>query len=273
MTTISAQPNSITEHDDTNVEGPGLDLLSNALGLDSTAFPEAQTDETSENVILNTSNGSIPDFDSDPAQTEELIEDFTIEVIDSIDEQLEDAETKETVGTQIDGETEASRSDREQVAIDETLDDVTEGDAFDIQVAVVRNGFHQRYVTEDGHTHWFRLEDGQSIQLIETANGERVLLVSADITPESLVDEVLRYVASEIEDAAVRNGVNVLTGFENKFISFLRRPVFGDVSEYVSLFYERILIIDAVELSLHQAAKELIEDDQNYLRLFHSQSD
>jgi len=228
------------------VPDAALEIVADALEIDDDATVEEQLDAIAEIAVADATDNLQAASGSSETMPEDLLEELPTVIIDILDDSLQESDTQDDVGEALDGETEETRTSGEQEAIDDTFEDVTEGDALDVQVVVVRPGYSQRYITDDGQVLWFKLKRGEDFRLIETPSGERIMLVSNEISTEDLVDEVLNFVSEEIEDAAVENGVNVLDGFQDRFSAFFRRPILGDIQEFVSLYYQQILILDAV---------------------------
>lgn len=198
-----------------------------------------------------------------PVKDGGIIDNVAEAIIDTTTDVLTNDDKKDDVAEVIDGATVDTRPDDQQDAIDETLDEVENG-AFDIQVATVRNGYVHEYTTAEGNRIWFKLRRGDDAHLIETPDGELILLLSRWVAPEDVQEIVTEAVTQYFQDLAESNGVNFLYGFEERFLSYLS-PFIDESVEAIFTDYQKALaLVQVVEtLSAEDRKEQLLSEKSN----------
>ena len=248
MTDISGTP-SVTTTASPADDAPALDgalalSISNANATDGTKSDALNGAKSTQ--IYNVPEGG-------------LAGDLANGAVDGLSDAIDDDEAQDDIATDLDGETDATRSPSESDAIDDTFDDIAEHDMLDFQVAVVREGYAYRFTTEAGVQVWFRLRENEGSRVFETPSGERILIVSQELTPDEIVDAVMGAFASVIEDTARSNGVNVLRDFQERFKGYFG----GEILQVLLPLLQQYVTLQATQTAI--ASAQIQQSNQNFL--------
>ncbi|MEM7526958.1 MAG: hypothetical protein AAF416_04680 [Pseudomonadota bacterium] len=183
------------------------DLRSLSL-LESIAVAEQIDVAIASNAQPGTSNELPVDDGSVEVGGDDLIEIVGDEIFEDVDTLLDSEEGRDELGTLIDGQEPEERSPSEAAAIEQTLDDLDDADAFEVEVIAVDAGTVDTIQTAEGTLAEVYLSESEGTDLV-IAGDELVLLVDEDLTTEEVIEEVVDVNTTTITGVAENNGVLV----------------------------------------------------------------
>lgn len=164
---------------------------------------------------------------------DDIVEQIGNAILDDADGQLDSEQGRQELGSDIDGLEPEDRTSGESAAIDATIEDLDDQDTFEVEVIVVGEET-EAIVTEEGETVAANLNDGERSRLIETGDGDQVLLVSEDLETAEAVEEIIDSTVDRVTDVAEENGVVVdveaLRSAITKIANSASERVFYDVA-------------------------------------------
>ena len=185
---------------------------------------------------------------------DDIVEQVGEAIFEDTNNRLENPDSREEFGSEIDGLEHDERTNGEQTAIDNTLAELETEETFDIEVIAVDSGTVETIETESGETADVYLGEDEGSRLIEVARDEVVLLLADDLSVSEAVEEVVEANAMLIIDVAESNGVVVDRAGLSNALYFRSQTVVQTLSR---LYYFEGLQTSFVETVINDIAKRI----------------
>ncbi|MFQ6550998.1 hypothetical protein AAD018_001465 [Aestuariibius insulae] len=139
---------------------------------------------------------------------DELIEDITAAVIDSLETQLDSDQGRENLANDIDGLQSNERNDLETQAIERTLQEFDNANPLISKIIFIERDQRNKIISDSGQERIIELGHSKDSQTFKMKNRDTVLVVAGDLTLSEALNETIDTLILIIEDIAIANGVN-----------------------------------------------------------------
>lgn len=215
---------------------------------------EAEGDEIAGLSTLNTSAVIAPvAVDPDASLSNEPNEKISEAVLESFNDSLETEDGIEELGEKLDGIKEGERSAGEEETISETTDQITEV-IENTSVTVTDDDGTAEIETANGDTIQVELDENQDSTILETEDGETIIILSSDLDAEEVVDETIDALSEVIEDVAVENGITPIEGHIQALLKEISAVRVRVVWELFFPRHEHIQLLNEIDQDQHGKA-------------------
>ncbi|WP_299285129.1 hypothetical protein [uncultured Tateyamaria sp.] len=163
------------------------------------------------NTALSPEGGSGADADDTAVEVggDSVVEQIGEAVFRDTNDRLESEPDRAAFGSEIDGQLADNRTNGEQTAIDNTINDLDSNNRLDVEVIAVDEGTLETIATSNGDITEVYLNEGEGSRLVEVAPDEVVLIIADDLSIAETIDEAIEANVQLITEAAEENGVVV----------------------------------------------------------------
>jgi hypothetical protein len=197
---------------DTATELPDLNAAVRQSKRRVTDSVEEMADDISEDI-------------AEAAESEEPIKEIVTvaeetaeDVIEAVVDLVAEPEGRVALSDAIDGKSVETRSDEQADALDQSFDQLQNGNDLKIEVLTAEPEETRLLETDHGEFVDASLEEGEDAKLVETASGQKVLVLDEDLTAEQAELATKEVLAEIIGETVEENGGFVDVEFYNLFV-------------------------------------------------------